>query len=120
MCIWTVLLGRTDSFDVMTDDPRPYSDCLVMFATVGVPHGGPRAVLDCPTRITRWSMLGMDGLRLDSNGPVTSSVIDLSRRDDNGGICFGYEFIGIPYSSWGYKSPFVADVIEINILLLVL
>jgi hypothetical protein len=104
----------------MMDDPRPYSDCPVMFVTVGVPHGGPRAVLDCPIAIARWSVLGMDGLRLDSNGSVTSSVIDLSRRDDNGGICFGYEFIGIPYSGWGYKSPFVADVIDTNILLLVL
>ena len=30
-----------------------------------------------------------------------------------------YEFIDIPYNGWGYKSPFVADVLDIDIMLLV-
>jgi hypothetical protein len=33
--------------------------------------------------------------------------------------CSGYEFIGIPYNGWGCESPFVADVLDIDILLLV-
>jgi hypothetical protein len=44
---------------------------------------------------------------------------DLPSRDDDGGICVGYEFIDIPYNGWGYESPFVADVLDIEILLLV-
>jgi hypothetical protein len=44
---------------------------------------------------------------------------DLPSRDDDGGICPGYEFIGIPYNGWGCESPFVADVLDIFILLLV-
>ena len=42
---------------------------------------------------------------------------DLPSRDGGGGTCPIYEFIGIPY--WGCKSPFVADVLDIDILLLV-
>jgi hypothetical protein len=38
---------------------------------------------------------------------------------DGGGICPVYEFIGIPYNGWGCKSPFVADVLDTDILLLV-
>jgi hypothetical protein len=30
-----------------------------------------------------------------------------------------YEFIDIPYNGWGCKSPFVVDVLDIDILLLV-
>jgi hypothetical protein len=48
-----------------------------------------------------------------------SRGIDMSSRDDGGGICPGYEFIGIPYNGWGCESPFVADVLDIDILLLV-
>jgi hypothetical protein len=44
---------------------------------------------------------------------------DLPSRDDTGGICPGYEFIGIPYNGWGYESPFVVDVLDIDILILV-
>jgi hypothetical protein len=44
---------------------------------------------------------------------------DLPSRDDCGGIFPGYEFIGIPYNGWGYKSPFGADVLDIDIPLLV-
>jgi hypothetical protein len=39
--------------------------------------------------------------------------------DDNGGICPEYEFIGIPYIGWGCESPFVVDVLDIDILLVV-
>jgi hypothetical protein len=39
---------------------------------------------------------------------------DLPSRDDDGGICPGYEFIGIPYDGWGCESPFVADVLDIG------
>jgi hypothetical protein len=45
---------------------------------------------------------------------------DLPNGDDDGGMCPGYEFIGIPYNGWGCESPFVADVLDIDILLLVL
>jgi hypothetical protein len=44
---------------------------------------------------------------------------DLLSRDDGGGICPGYDFIGIPYNGWSCESPFVADVLDIDILLLV-
>jgi hypothetical protein len=44
---------------------------------------------------------------------------DLSSRDDGGGICPRYEFIGIPYNGWGCESLFVVDVLDIDILLLV-
>jgi hypothetical protein len=37
----------------------------------------------------------------------------------NGGIFPGYEFIGIPYNGWCCESPFDADVLDIDILLLV-
>jgi hypothetical protein len=40
-----------------------------------------------------------------------SRGVDLLSRDDSGGICPGYEFIGIPYNGWGCESPFVADVL---------
>ena len=44
---------------------------------------------------------------------------DLPSRDDSGGICREYEFISISYNGWGCQSPFVADVLDINIMLLV-
>jgi hypothetical protein len=44
---------------------------------------------------------------------------DLPSRDDGGGICPGYEFIGIPNNGWGCEFPFVVDVLNIDILLLV-
>jgi hypothetical protein len=44
---------------------------------------------------------------------------DLPSKDDSGGICPGYEFIGIPYNGWGCESPFVDDVSDIDTLLLV-
>jgi hypothetical protein len=44
---------------------------------------------------------------------------DLPSRDGGGGICPGYEFIGIPYNGWGCESPFVTDVLDIDIMLLV-
>jgi hypothetical protein len=48
-----------------------------------------------------------------------SRGIDLPSRGDGGGICPGYEFIAIPYNGWGCESPFVVDVLDIDILLLV-
>jgi hypothetical protein len=44
---------------------------------------------------------------------------DLPNRDGGGGIFPGYEFIDIPFNGWGCESSFVADVLDINILLLV-
>jgi hypothetical protein len=44
---------------------------------------------------------------------------DLPSRDDSGGFCPGYEFIGIIYNGWGCESSFGADVLDIDILLLV-
>jgi hypothetical protein len=44
---------------------------------------------------------------------------DLPSRDDSGGICPGYEFIGIPYNRWGCESPAIANVLDIDIQLLV-
>jgi hypothetical protein len=48
-----------------------------------------------------------------------SRGIDLPSKKVGGDICSGYEFIGIPYNGWGYESPFVSDVLDIDILLLV-
>jgi hypothetical protein len=42
---------------------------------------------------------------------------DLPSRDDGGGICPRYEFIDISYNGW--VTPFVAGVLDIDILLLV-
>jgi hypothetical protein len=41
---------------------------------------------------------------------------NLPSRDGGGGTCPVYEFIGIPYNGWGCKSPFVADVLDIDIV----
>jgi hypothetical protein len=49
-----------------------------------------------------------------------SRGVDLPSKDDSVGICSGYEFIDIPYNVWGCGSPFVADVLDIDIMLLVL
>jgi hypothetical protein len=45
----------------------------------------------------------------------------MSSRDNDDGICHGYEFIDIPYSGrdWGCESPFIADVWGMDIMLLV-
>jgi hypothetical protein len=48
-----------------------------------------------------------------------STGANLLSKDDGGSICPGYELIGIPYNGGGYKSPFVADVLDRDILLLV-
>jgi hypothetical protein len=53
------------------------------------------------------------------DGPVISRVVNLSSRHDGGGICLGFEFIGIPYNGWGCESPCVVDVLDTNIVLLV-
>jgi hypothetical protein len=53
------------------------------------------------------------------DGPVISSVVDLSIREDDGGICHGYECISIPYNGWGCEFLFVADVLDTHILILV-
>jgi hypothetical protein len=66
------------------------------------------------------NIYGSDCPGKSSNNPTVSKGADLPSRDDDGGICPGYEFIGIPYNGWGYKSLFFADVLlDINILLLV-
>jgi hypothetical protein len=44
---------------------------------------------------------------------------DLPSRDGGGGICPGYEFVALPYNGWDCESPFVVDVLDIDILLLV-
>jgi hypothetical protein len=80
---------------------------------------GPGVGLDCSTERAGLSVLGLNGPRLDMNGPVISIVANLSSRDGGGGICSGYEFIGIPYNDRGYESPFIVDVLDIDILLLV-
>jgi hypothetical protein len=98
--------------DTLTDVPWIYPDCPVMFATTRVPCGGPSVGLDCPIGRVRLSALEPDS-------PVISIFADLSSRDGGGGICLGYEFIGIPYNGWGYEYSFVTDVLDIDILLLV-
>jgi hypothetical protein len=75
--------------------------------------------LGYPVVRARLSSLGTDDLQLDADSPVISRVVDLSSNDGSGGICHGYEFIGIPYNDCGYESPFVVDVLDIDILLLV-
>jgi hypothetical protein len=74
--------------------------------------GGPMATPDCPVEPAGRSAYGPDG-------PTVFRGVDLSSGDGGGGTCPGYEFIGIPYNGWGCKSPFVADVLAIDILLLV-
>jgi hypothetical protein len=54
-----------------------------------------------------------------SDGPTVSRGADLPSKDDGGGICPGYEFIDISYNGWGYKSPFIVNVLYIAIMLLV-
>jgi hypothetical protein len=67
----------------------------------------------------RRSTYGPDGPARSSDGSTVFRGANLLRRDGDGGTCLGYEFIGIPYNGWGCKSPFVADVLDIDILLLV-
>jgi hypothetical protein len=50
------------------------------------------------------------------DGPTVSGGVDLPSRDDNGGIFPRYKFIGIPYNGRGCESPFVVDVLDIDIL----
>jgi hypothetical protein len=104
---------------VMTDGPSVYLECLVMFVTIEGRHGGPSVALGCPAGSAELFVLGPNGLRLDADGAVTSSVTDLSNRDDSGGIFPGYEFIGIPYNGWGCEFSFATDVLGTDILLLV-
>jgi hypothetical protein len=108
----------TERSGLLTDGPSVYQDFLVVFITTGGPRGGPIVVPDYLTGSARLSALGSDGPRLDVDGPYTSSVTDLSSRDDNGGIWHGYEFIGIPYNGWGCEPLFVVDVLGTYILLL--
>jgi hypothetical protein len=74
---------------------------------------------DCPVEQAGQSVYGPDGPGRSSDGPTVFRGVDLPSRDGGGGTCPGYEFIGIPYNGWGCKSPFVADVLDINILLIV-
>jgi hypothetical protein len=48
-----------------------------------------------------------------------SRGVDLPSKDDGGGICPRYEFIGIPYNGWGYEYLIFTDVLDIDIMLLV-
>jgi hypothetical protein len=48
-----------------------------------------------------------------------SRAADFSNTDDDNGVFPRYEFIGIPYNGWGCESPFVTDVLDIDILLVV-
>jgi hypothetical protein len=52
-----------------------------MFATVGVPCGGPSMVPDCLEGSDGRSALRLDGPRFRSDGPITSNVVDLSRMN---------------------------------------
>jgi hypothetical protein len=97
---------------VYPDGPWIYLDCLVVFATT---RG--HVLTLAWVRIVR--QRDSDCLRLDANGPVISRFVDLSSRDDSGGICPIYELIGIPYNGWGCESPFVTNVLDTYILLLV-
>jgi hypothetical protein len=44
---------------------------------------------------------------------------DVPSSDGDGGIFTRYELIDIPYNGWGCESLFVADLLDIDILLLV-
>jgi hypothetical protein len=91
----------------------------IVFATIGAPRGGHGATPHSPVGKARRSTLGPDCTGKSSDGSTISRGADLLSRDNDGGICPGYEFIGIPYNGWGCESPFVADVLDIDILLLV-
>jgi hypothetical protein len=52
-------------------------DYPVVFATIGVPHGGPGATLDCPTGKAGWYVEGPDCLGKSSNSPTVSRGVDL-------------------------------------------
>jgi hypothetical protein len=57
---------------------------------------------------------GRSGQKLERSD--VSRGTDLPSRDVIGDICPGY---GIPYNGWDCESTFVADVLDIDILLLV-
>jgi hypothetical protein len=76
-----------------------------VFAIIEAPRGSPDAVPDCPGK--------------SPDGSTMSRGADLPSSDGGGGICPGYEFIGIPYNGWGCESPFVTNVLDIDIMLLV-
>jgi hypothetical protein len=75
--------------------------------------GGPRAALDCPAEQAGRSAYGPDGPGRGSDGPTAFKGVDRPSRVGSGCICPEYEFIGIPYKGWGYKSPFVDDASDI-------
>jgi hypothetical protein len=75
-----------------------------MFITTGA-RGGLGAVLCYRVRSVRLFVLGLGGPRFDVDGPVTSSVIDLSSRDNGGSICPKYELIDTSYNGWVAKIP---------------
>jgi hypothetical protein len=88
------LVNVTGRSGALTGGPWVYPNCLVMFATTGGTWW-PWCGLDCLIERAGLSALGMDGPRLDVDGPVMSTVVDQSSRDDSGGIFPVYEFIGI-------------------------
>jgi hypothetical protein len=120
-CIYVSGRSASGDWTIWCDDRR--FECIPRLSDRIYYHrgacGGPGVFLDCPTRSVKLSVLGAYGRRLDADGSFTSSVTDLLSRDIDCGICPGYEFIGIPYSGWGWKSPFVVDVFGTHMLLLV-
>jgi hypothetical protein len=91
--------------DAKPDCPMVNLDCPIVFSTTWVPRGGPGV-----SRTVR---------REKSYGPTVPRDADLPSRGGCGGICPGYEFISIPYNDCGCGSLFVADVLDIDIMLLV-
>jgi hypothetical protein len=85
--------------------PVVHPNWPVVFAIIGEPRGIPGAVPDCPAG--------------KPDGPTVFRGTDLPSRVGDGGTCPRYEFIGIPYNGWGCESPFVTDVLDIDIMLLV-
>jgi hypothetical protein len=105
--------GRTVRVEARTVRPLPGS--LVCQAGTTVVLGRPQTVRqskpDGP-HMGRTVQAEARTVRPCSGAPICQSR-------GGGGTCPGYEFIGIPYNGWGYKSPFVADVLDIDIMLLV-
>jgi hypothetical protein len=75
---------------------------------------------DCLTKRVKLFAPESNGPRLIVDGSVISRFVDMSSKDNDGGICPRYEFIVILYNGWGCESPFVINVLDTDILLLVL
>jgi hypothetical protein len=65
-----------------------------VISIIGMPCGGPIAASNYLTGKAGRSTEGPDCLGKGPDGRTVSRGVDQPSRDDDGGICPGYEFIG--------------------------